>query len=298
MKKINKLITASIFLSVLFILALAIPGFVQAQNCIYHSDKGCQGNSLYWYDSCGNQQDIIQYCPNGCLGNSCQSESITLTVNKTVRDLTNGSGFANSAYASPSDILMFMITLHATGNQNVQNVFVKDALPEKLIYNNQLVVACTGGNGNSNNCNNNYNYLGIITSGINLNTIYAGQTVTITYQAQVASVQNFSYGTTTLNNSVSVTSSNSGYIPVSNASVIVTRSTVLGASTVSTGLTNNFWVDSFFLPLIITLIGIWLLRSGMFFGIEKWLDNKKRISRGYKAEKELNYRIAQIKKEK
>jgi hypothetical protein len=37
-------------------------------------------------------------------------------------------------------------------------------------------------------------------------------------------------------------------------------------------------------------------KSGMFFGIEKWLDNKKKISKGYKAEKELSARIANIQK--
>ncbi len=211
-----------------------------------------------------------------------------LTVQKTVRNLTNGTGFANSTYATPSNVLMFMITLRANGNQDVQNVFVRDTFPANLIYNNQLVVA------RSNNAHGNYS--GEITSGINLNTISAGQTVTITYQAQVAGIQNFSYGTTTLTNNVSVTSSQSGYTPISSASVIVARSSVLGASTISTGLTNNFWVDSFLLPLLIALIGIWMWRAGMFFRIEKWLDNKKKIRRTYKSEKELLTRIVTIQK--
>ena len=267
--------------------------------CTYHSYERCNGNNLYWYDSCGTQQDLVQYCPNGCYGNSCQNyynNNGTLTVTKTVRDLTTGSGFSNSTYASPSDMLMFMITLQSTG-QDVQNVLVRDTLPANLIYSNQLVVACTGNGNYNNNCNsNNYNYSGSIINGISLNTIYAGQTVTITYQVQVASAVNFSYGTTTLNNSVSVTSSQSGYTPTSNASVVVTRSTVLGASTVSTGLTNNFWVDSFFLPLLITLILLWMWKAGMFLGIEKWLDTKKKVRRGYRAERELSARIQNIQK--
>jgi hypothetical protein len=179
--------------------------------------------------------------------------------------------------------------LQASGNQDAQNVYVRDVLPANLIYNNQLVVAR-----NSNNSYNNYS--GDIMSGLNLNTISAGQTVTITYQAQVAPAGNFVYGTTTLNNSVTTTSSNVSYIPTATASVVVTKAGVLGASTVSTGLTNNFWIDSFFLPLLITLIGIWMWRSGMFFGIEKWLDNKKKIKRGHTAEKELSARIANIQK--
>ena len=180
--------------------------------------------------------------------------------------------------------------------QDVQNVFVRDNLPANLMYNNQLVVACTGSS-NSGNCNgSNYNYGGSISSGINLNTIYAGQTVTITYQVQVASAGNFTFGTTTLNNNVTTTSSNSNYTPTASASVIVTQSGVLGASSVSTGLTNNFWLDSFFLPLMITLFGLWMWKSGMFFGIEKWLDDKKKVRKGFKAEKELEKRIESIQK--
>ena len=234
-------------------------------------------------------QDMVIYNNNNSNGN--------LNVNKTVRNLSTGSGFSTSTSANPEDVLMFMITLQNNSGQDIQNVFVRDNLPANLIYNNQLVVACTGSS-NGGNCNgSNYDYGGSISSGINLNTIYAGQTVTITYQVQVASAGNFSYGTTTLNNSVTTTSSNNNeYTPTTSASVIVTRTGVLGASSVSTGLTNNFWLDSFFLPLMITLFGIWMWRSGMFFGIEKWIDDKKKVKQGFKAEKELERRIENIQK--
>ncbi len=277
----------------------ACQGYIN--NCSYHSYQKCAGNNLYWFDSCGTQQDLIQYCTNGCSNNSCQyynnnNNYGALTVAKTVRNLTSGSGFSTSTYASPGDMLMFMVTIQASGSDSVRNVFVKDILPANLIYSNQLVIACAGGNNGYNNCSNNYNNQGNMISGINLNTIYPDQTVTITYQAQVAPAQNFAFGTTTMNNNVSVTSSSLGYIPGSSAAVVVTKATVLGASTVSTGLTNNFWVDSFFLPLLLTLIGLWMWKAGMFFGIEKWFDNKKKIKRGYNAEKELSKRIANIQK--
>jgi len=356
-----------------------------SQSCSYHSYQQCLGNNLYWYDSCGNQQDLIQYCPNGCSTNSCSqqnyvsvqtnsatniysnqatlngylynynnynnsayvwfqwgtstsygyetqhqamsyngafSQNITnvysgttyhfravaqpyngntvygqditftaggaggmLTINKTVRNMTSGnSSWSSTAYANPSDTLMFMITIQATGNQNVNNVFARDTFPTNLIYRNQLVVS-----GSS-------NYSGDITFGISIGTISAGQTITITYQAQLASAQNFSYGTTTLNNNVSLTSSDSGYNPTSNAVIYVNRTAVYGASTISTGLTNNFLVDSFILPLIIALLGLWMFKAGMFVRVEKWIDNQKRNSRGYKASKELNSRIAKIRK--
>jgi fimbrial isopeptide formation D2 family protein len=220
---------------------------------------------MYWYDSCGTQGSYV---------GTCGQTNSTLTLTKTVKDITTNTAFSTSTYANPSDMLMFMITLQANGS-DAQNVYIRDVLPANLIYNNQLVVACTGTTNGSNNCNNsNYNYSGSITSGINLNTIYSGQTVTITYQVQVAPTQNFSYGITTLSNSVSATSSQSGSVPNASASVIVTRAGVLGASTVSTGLTNNFFGDSFFLPLLLALIGLWMWKTGIFFGIKKWIVKK------------------------
>jgi len=45
---------------------LFVPGAVNAQytGCTYHSYQQCVGNDLYWYNSCGNQQDYIGNCSN------------------------------------------------------------------------------------------------------------------------------------------------------------------------------------------------------------------------------------------
>ena len=40
---------------------------------------------------------------------------------------------------------------------------------------------------------------------------------------------------------------------------------VLGATTVSTGLTNNFLTDSFLLPLLLIIVGLWLYFSGEIY---------------------------------
>ncbi len=237
-------------------------------------------NTYHFRAAAQNCQGTTVYGQDRTIYNTTDS---TLTINKTVRNLTTGSGFASSVSANPLDMLMFMITLKTSGNQSAGNAYVKDYLPNNLIYKGQLVVSGA-------------NYTGDINSGINIGSFSSNQTVTITYQAQVASAQNFSYGTTTLNNSVSVTGSNSNYNPISNASVFVTRSGVYGASTISTGLTNNFWIDSFFLPLALVLLIVWMWRAGIFFGIEKWLDNKKKVRKTYSSGKELNKRIATIQR--
>jgi len=72
MKKMNKLIITGIFLSMMFVLALTMPGTVHAQyGCTSNYQERCSGSNLYWYDSCGNQQNLIQYCSNGCYNGAC-----------------------------------------------------------------------------------------------------------------------------------------------------------------------------------------------------------------------------------
>ena len=71
----NKSITISIFLAMIFVLSLTAPIAADAQSCVYHSYQRCVGNNLYWYDSCGNQQDLAQYCQYGCNNNACQNNN-------------------------------------------------------------------------------------------------------------------------------------------------------------------------------------------------------------------------------
>ena len=77
MNIINKVFIASIFLSVMLILTLVMPNVVHAQYytglCIPNSYERCNGNGLYWYDSCGNIGNLVQYCQNGCYNNACQN---------------------------------------------------------------------------------------------------------------------------------------------------------------------------------------------------------------------------------
>ena len=184
----------------------------------------------------------------------------TLTVTKKVINLSSGNlNWQNSVLASPNNILSFAVTLQAS-NQNVNNVIVRDILPANLIYKGNLTV------------NTSTSYSGDITSGINIGTISAGQIVVVAYQAQVANSTNFAYGTTTLTNNATISSQNG--TQTSTATVIVNRSQVYGASSVSTGLTNNFLTDSFFLPLLLIILGLWLYFSGLVYGFADWLKKK------------------------
>lgn len=194
----------------------------------------------------------------------------SLSVTKQVINLTSGNlNWASSVNAQPSDILSFAITVQANG-QDMHNVMVSDIFSSTLIYRGNLMV------------NTNFNYSGNITSGINIGTVYAGQPVIVSYQAQVAPAGVFALGATAINNNTTVTSSESG-IQTSNATVIVNNSLVYGASTysnassISTGLTNNFLTDSFFLPLLLIILGLWFYLSGTAYKLTDTL--KSRIKR-------------------
>lgn len=90
----GKLVATGIFLSILFVLVLLTPGIVHAQynGCAYHSYERCNGSYLYWYDSCGNQQDVAQYCQSGCYNNSCQN------YNNNYNNYNNYNGCAYHSY--------------------------------------------------------------------------------------------------------------------------------------------------------------------------------------------------------
>src|SRR4051812_23288241 len=98
---------------------------------------------------------------------------------------------------------------------------------------------------------------------------------------------------TTLNSTTNTTT-DSGYNPgQATASVVVSQGQVLGATNVSTGLTNNPMVDSFFIPLVIAIVGVWVYKSGIL-GISEWIDSRKGKHQDYVAGKQLKAKIQQI----
>ncbi len=61
-------------------------------------------------------------------------------------------------------------------------------------------------------------------------------------------------------------------------------------------LLNSHWVRYFFLPLIISFIGVLMLMAGMFSRVETWVEKNQKVKQSYKSEKELTKRISRIKK--
>lgn len=227
--------------------------FGLAPNTTFHFRAVAQGNygTIYGQDAT---------FATGSSGN--YYETGTLSVAKKVINLTSGnSSWQTSVSAKPGDVLAFAITMQANGNQDIHNIFVRDVLPSGLIYKGNLTA------------NASLNYLGNPVSGISVGTILANGVYVISYQAQVAGFSNFSYGNTTLSNSATITSNEAGNQTAS-ASVIVNNSAVYGATTISTGLTNNPITDSFFLPIMLIILGAWFYFSGSAYRFTDWMGAK------------------------
>ena len=201
----------------------------------------------------------------------------TFAINKTVRNLSKGTGYLESVNAEPNEVLIFAITI-AAGQNPVYNLTVRDTLPTGILYGGDLKL-------------NNITIAGDILAGINIGNLAAGETKTITFVANIAGPNSFSFGQTELTNTVSVSSETSSLLDT--AKVIVSKKAVAGAATgIGTGLTNNVLLDSFILPLLLTLILVWLFRARII-NFEKWIDEKNRGFQEYKAQKLLQMKVLQ-----
>jgi len=200
-------------------------------------------------------------------------------IGKSVKNLSRGTAFSESVYAQPGERLTFMIVVQA-GRDSLYDIVVKDTLPRGLIYRGDLRVdnVLTSGN---------------IITGLNIGDLAAGERKAISFRADVAGAGSFTFGRTELTNTVLVSSGDTSRWD--NAKVSVSRTAVAGTATEApTGLTNNLFSDSFFLPLLITLLIIWLLKSRIL-KFEEWLDIRKKQYQIYKSNKMLQLRIAQAK---
>jgi hypothetical protein len=206
------------------------------------------------------------------------STSPTLTISKLARNIADATSYSDLIFADPSEMISFLIQITA-GDSLVQNIIIKDTLPSNVVYLGNLKI-------------DNILYTGNITFGLNIGDLSANQTKTITFDAAVAGPALFNLGDTTL---INTALAYNNLVAVSDtAKIIVTKRTGGAATSVSTGLTNNLFLDSFFLPLVITLSTIWIFKSHII-KFEEWLDLRQKEYRKYRAKKLLQLKITQIK---
>lgn len=223
-----------------------------APNTAFHFRAVMQNNNgtFYGQDMTFNSNGSNNYYGNG-----------SLSVTKQAINLTLGNlNWQSSVSANPGDILSFAIILQASG-QDVHNVVVRDLLPLNLTFAGNLAV------------NSSLNYPGDIQNGVNVGTVPANGVVVVSYQARVAPSASLPYGASTLTSNATVTSQESG-TQTASAQILMNNSYVYGNSNItnlSTGLTNNPVTDSFFLPIMLIILGSWFYFSGNIYKFSDWL---------------------------
>jgi len=250
----------------------------------WSGSRGLSGSETIY--NLTNTQTYTLTCtgPNGSASDSVtvyvgSSPSTAFDIAYRVSNRSDGTVYGSSVNADPSEVLAFSLDI-AVGNNPVNNVTARVSLPNGITYLGDLKI-------------NGIPVSGDIIAGLNLGNLAALEERTISFRAKVADSTSFNLGQTQLI-STAIVSSDSGSRSTT-ASVVVLRGGVLGAATdVSTGLTNNIWIDSFILPLLATGLIVWLLRSRLL-NFEQWIDKRKQAYRVYKSEKALNQRLAEIK---
>ncbi|MCU0653162.1 MAG: hypothetical protein MUD10_02790 [Candidatus Pacebacteria bacterium] len=184
-----------------------------------------------------------------------------VSITKNVRNVTAGGGYQGTVSAKPNDTVSYRIEVVGRSGKS-DNVIVRDAAPAGIA--NVRNVQVSG-----------FNLGGNLVSGINLDSLLAGDVRVITFDATVAGEGSFAYGQTTLTNTATVTAN--GTSANSTAAVQVYRSGVQGATTVSTGFDSKTFTGIAFGVLGALAALSWLLRAKLKFFLVR--DPKKQLLR-------------------
>ncbi len=241
--------------------------------------SGLEPATTYYYRAAARNSVGTSYGEIKSFTTSIASENGNFTVEKTVRNLSDGTNYLKSVSTDPKEVLIFRIKVKAE-NESLSDVIVKDTLPNGLTYLGELKI-------------NNVSVSGNILTGLNIGDFSAGEEKVITFQVNVLGPESFAFGQTELKNRVLVSTDDFSRSDI--AEVVVSRAAVAGAVTeIATGLTNNIFFDSLFLPFIIALVVIYLFKSRII-KFEEWLDERKKKYREYYSNKILRLKISRIR---
>lgn len=207
-------------------------------------------------------------------------EEGNISIEKLVSNVTDKTAYLDSIIAAPGDVISFKITVEAV-NGDLENVELTDILPSGIHDARDIYV---DGSKVSDDLEN----------GLDLGDIDEGDTVKVTFTAYVAGKDSFSFGQNRIINTAKAECDNDDCSDEDSATVTVNKTQVEGATTVSTGFTNNPFIDSFVIPAGLALFLIWAFKAKLIKA-EEWLDAKRRSYFAYKSRKVLDLERAKLK---
>ena len=191
----------------------------------------------------------------------------TLQIQKTVSDLSNGTGYQPAVTASANDTVSFRIAV--SSDSSCQAVIINDIIPAGISNIRDLRIDGVPVNGD-------------IVSGIAIGNLAGGQQRIVTFTATVSGPAYFPFGQTTLTDTA--TARNGNLSNSSSASVYVWRQAVLGATRVSTGITDSPWFEYLIAAISGLLISSILFRKEIAAFIRKPIAGDKKRRESSKAE--------------
>jgi hypothetical protein len=209
-------------------------------------------------------------------------DDIILNIRKAVKNLTRGDDvWYNSLKADPGDLLMFRIRVTSEGSDTAYDVKIEEDLPNQITYKGDLEI---DGDNESDD---------ITEEDLEIGDIRLGDTKIITFEARVESKSEFDYGRTDLINEARAYNSEDS--DTDDCKIMVDRKGVAGASTISTGITDNIF-GSLVLPFALSLLLVWLLSSKLI-NLDEWAEGKRKMVKSYQTNRALQSKIIKIKTE-
>ncbi len=186
------------------------------------------------------------------LGSNAVVTPNTLNVHKTGRNITRGDTVGQTSLtARPGDGIEFTISVTAPTNTNLNNVIVTDSLPAGMTY---TVRSTTVNNATIAND-------GIVSGGLNIGTIAAGQTAKIVFYATVNA--NVSANQIIIN-TASARADNVGLVNSNPVQITIGNNVLQAALRVRTGPAGTAFAVSGFGALMAT---------GLYYGRRKFLGS-------------------------
>ncbi|HEY4506643.1 MAG TPA: hypothetical protein VJH71_00535 [Candidatus Paceibacterota bacterium] len=185
------------------------------------------------------------------------NQNLTMSITKLGRNITRGENTElGSINASPNDTIEFVIRARSLSLTTINNVIIKDVLPNGLSYIS-----------NTTSVNGNIVANGINASGINIGSLSPSQEAIIRFSATVAPASSFIVGTTTVNNVVQASADNlstiTAQLPISIVNGQVAGTSITKVAGVSTGTAESLML-SLLLSALATFMYMGYTRTGVF----------------------------------
>lgn len=187
-------------------------------------------------------------------------------LNTKIRNLEKNNDWTRSVTVSPNEIISFSIDVTA-GRRDLRDVIVKNRTNGEIDYMGSVRVDGRSVSGN-------------IENGINIGDVYANETKTITFDAQIFSENYFDIGTTRITSTTTASSSTTSTSDSNTISVL--RNRVEGASftpptTAPTGVTDNIFFQYALIPFFLIMFLLFFFKKQISLLLKKVENGGKEL---------------------